>query len=193
MEKLSMILYDMLQTGGVFAPLGFIILHLLRQFLFLPVGFICIIGGVLFGAVFGTFYSVIGITLTSFFFYAVFQRMPKVFQKVLALKEKMLGRTTTFSVGQMAILRLIPFIHFHLISICLIEMTSNVKEYTKASFVANVPLAVVYTAFGNWIGSLNVQWMALILFGLLILFYLLRKKELIIPWEDFFAMRSTRA
>lgn len=186
-----MILYDVLQTGGVFAPVVFIVLHLLRQFLFLPVGFICIIGGVLFGSVFGTVYSVIGITLTSIFFYVLFQRMPNLFQKVLKLKEKWVGRTAPFSVGQIAILRLLPFIHFHLISLCLIEMTSNLKEYTRASFVANVPLAVVYTTFGNWISNLNVQWMVMILIVLLLLFYLLRKKELIIPWEDFFELHSS--
>src|SRR5699024_6164676 len=129
--------------------LAFIILHLMRQFIFVPVSVICILGGVFFGTVFGAVYSLVGVTLASISFYILFMRMPQLFEKILKLKIKWLGKGDRFSVGQMAILRLIPVIQFHLISLCLMEATSNFKEYTKVSLIANVPLAIVYTLFGK--------------------------------------------
>lgn len=190
MEKFSVILVDILQTSGIFAPLAFIFLHLLRQFVFVPVSLVCMIGGVFFGAVYGTMYSLVGLTLASIGFYMLFKRMPSLFRKVQKLKDKYLRKRVPFSVGQMAILRMIPFVQFHLISLCLIEATSGFKEYTKTSFVANIPLAVVYTMFGRWIGRLSPEWIVLILAGLAVLFYLLRKREWVIKWDEFFATRS---
>jgi uncharacterized membrane protein YdjX (TVP38/TMEM64 family) len=191
MEKFSVILVDILQTSGIFAPLAFISLHVLRQFVFVPVSLICMIGGVFFGVVYGTMYSLVGLTLASICFYVLFKRMPSLFRKVQRLKDKYLRKRVPFSIGQMAILRMIPLVQFHLISLCLIEATSGFKEYTKTSFVANIPLAVVYTMFGQWIGRLSPEWIILILAGLAVLFYLLRKREWVIKWDEFFATRST--
>lgn len=190
-DQVSAIFVDVLQTSGIFAPLAFIFLHLMRQFIFVPVSLICILGGVFFGTVFGTVYSLVGLTLASVSFYVLFSQMPGFFQKISRLKKKWLGKGNRFSVGQMAILRLIPIVQFHLISLCLIEVTSSFKEYTKASLLANIPLAFVYTFFGQWLGRLSVQWMVLILSGLIILFYLLRKKQWVIKWDEFFEIHST--
>lgn len=190
MDRVSVFFFDVLQSSGTFAPLAFIFLHLMRQFIFVPVSLICVLGGVFFGTVFGTMYSLVGVTLASVSFYVLFARMPGFFQKLMRLKKKLLGKDVRFSVGQMAILRLIPFIQFHLISLCLIEVTSSFKEYAKVSLVANLPLALVYTFFGQWIGRLSVTWIVLILGGLVLLFYLLRKKEWIIQWDEFFKARS---
>jgi uncharacterized membrane protein YdjX (TVP38/TMEM64 family) len=179
-------LINWIGASGAFAPLLFIFLHLLRQFLFIPVGFICVVGGLLFGVVFGTIYSVIGITLVSVFFYGVVKRLPNSFAKLLKTKERWLGKRATLSVGQVTILRLVPFVHFHLISLCLIEITRNFKEYAKVSFLANLPLAVVYTSFGNWMNQLSLQLILFLLFALAVLFYLFRKKEWVIKWSEFF-------
>ncbi|HET7579008.1 MAG TPA: VTT domain-containing protein [Bacillales bacterium] len=190
MDQFSGILFDVLKTSGIFAPLAFILLHVLRQYVFVPVSLICMIGGVFFGVVYGTVYSLIGLTLASVCFYVLFKRMPSLFSKVQKLKEKCLRNRAPLSFGQMAILRLIPLVHFHLISICLIEATSSFKEYTKKSLFANLPLAVVYTVFGQWIGRLSPEWIVVILGGLAVLFYLLRKREWTVKWNEFFEARS---
>ena len=59
-EDLSLLLI-MVEAGGIFAPVAFILFHLLRSFLFIPVSIVVIAGGVLFGTVWGTIYSVIGL------------------------------------------------------------------------------------------------------------------------------------
>lgn len=190
MEKFSGIVFEVLQMSGIFAPLAFIFLHVMRQFVFVPVSLVCMLGGVFFGVLYGTLYSLVGLTLASVCFYLLFKRMPSWFRKIQKLKQKCFKRKAPLSFGQMAILRLIPFVHFHLISLCLIEATSNFKAYTKSSLFANLPLAVVYTMFGQWIGRLSPEWIVFILFGLLVLFYSLRKRQWTVKWDEFFEARS---
>lgn len=174
-------------TGGLFAPLLFISFHLLRPVLFIPVMFICIAGGLLFGPIAGTFYSIIGITLSSILFYFFIQLMPKTYERLIKLKTKLIGDNTPTSTSQIAILRLIPFIHFHLLSLCLIEITMNFREYIKSSILSNIPLAVIYTSLGQQMASLSPISVFTCLTILFILVLVLRKKEITIKWHEFFS------
>jgi uncharacterized membrane protein YdjX (TVP38/TMEM64 family) len=185
LEDTSMFM-EIIRFSGIFAPLLFILLQAFRQFFFLPVGLICLTGGILFGAVAGTLYSIIGITLSSVLFYFGMKSMPRLMKKVKALQKKWIGKRMPFSVGQIAILKMVPFMHFHLLSLCLIEISSNFKEYTKASIVSNIPIAIFYSSFGSVLLSLSLVTGSLLLAGLMVLFYLLRRKELVIKWRDFF-------
>lgn len=177
---------ELLKFSGIFAPLLFILLQAFRQFFFLPVGLICLTGGILFGAVAGTFYSVIGITLSSVFFYWGMKCMPKLMKKVKKLQKKWIGKRMPFSVGQIAILKMIPFMHFHLLSFCLIEVSANFREYTKASIISNIPIAIFYSTFGSVLLSLSLFTSAGIIIVLSYLFYLLRRKEWVMKWSEFF-------
>lgn len=82
-----------------------------------------------------------------------------------------------FSIGQIAILKLVPFIHFQLLSLLILELTKSFKEYTKASAVSNVPLAFMYSTFGHYIFKISVVWGIGIAAVMLVLFHLLRKKN----------------
>lgn len=186
MEYIGSLVMTVLEASGFFAPLLFIAFHLLRPLFFLPVAFICISGGVMFGTIEGTIYSVIGVTLSSIAFYQVSQWMPKSLEKLVRLKHKLLGKHSDFSTGQIAMLRLVPFIHFHLLSLIIIEMSQNFKEYMKTSFYSNIPLAFVYTSFGQWIATLSPVLITAFMFGLLPIIFLLRRKEMVIKWNDFF-------
>lgn len=190
MEFLEQYILTVIEWGGILAPLLFICFHLIRPLLFLPVVFICISGGVLFGPILGTIYSIIGITLSSIIFYRLIHIMPKQLQRFLKLKQKCLGKYTELSAAQIAMLRLIPFIHFHLLSLCLVEITSNMKDYTKLSFLSNIPLALIYTSIGGWISNLSPVSVTGMLLIILIMIYLLRRKEIRIKWEDFFQMST---
>lgn len=190
MDYLGSYLMAIVETGGIFAPLLFIAFHLLRPLFFLPVVFICISGGILFGAVAGTFYSIVGVTLSSIIFYQMIKWMPKTLNKLVRIKQKLVGKDANFTTAQVALLRLVPFIHFHLLSLCIIEMTTNFKDYMKSSLYSNIPLAFVYTSVGKWISSFS-PIMVLVFLALLLLFiYLLRRKEISIKWEDFFQVSA---
>ncbi|WP_164668415.1 TVP38/TMEM64 family protein [Virgibacillus doumboii] len=186
MELFGNYLMAFIETGGLFAPILFISCHLLRPLFFLPVVFICISGGVLFGAVAGTLYSVIGITLSSVMFYGVIRWMPKTFSRLVNMKQKIMGRDSEFTTSQITLLRLVPFIHFHLLSLCLIEISAGFKEYARSSLLSNIPLAFVYTSVGKWISSLSPLYILVFLLALLPFIYVLRRKEIIIKWNDFF-------
>src|SRR5690625_4340808 len=135
MELVGSYLMAFIETGGIFAPLIFISFHLLRPLFFLPVIIICISGGVLFGTIAGTLYSIIGITLSSIIFYMIINWMPKTFNHLINVKQKLIGKHATMTTSQITLLRLIPFIHFQLLSFCLIEISSGFKEYTKSLIV----------------------------------------------------------
>ncbi|WP_461179338.1 TVP38/TMEM64 family protein [Virgibacillus ainsalahensis] len=191
MELFGNYLMAFIETGGLFAPILFISFHLLRPLFFLPVVFICISGGILFGAVAGTVYSIIGITLSSIIFYYIIKWMPKTFKKLLHVKKKLIGNHSVLTTPQITLLRLVPFIHFHLLSLCLIEISASFKDYTKLSLLSNIPLAFVYTSIGQWISNLTPIHIFAVLIALLPFLYLLRKKEIIIKWQEFFQL-STR-
>ncbi|MBO8156422.1 MAG: TVP38/TMEM64 family protein [Bacillaceae bacterium] len=186
MEHIGSWILAIVESSGTFAPLFFIILHLIRPFFFLPVAFICVSGGILFGMVSGTVYSVIGVTLSSIAFYQLASNAPRTINRLMRLKGKLLGTHTRLSKGQLVLLRLMPFIHFHLLSLCIIEMSKSFKEYVRLSVLSNLPLAIVYTSFGKWISMLSPLAMGVIVVGLLPLLYLIRQKEIVMKWEDFF-------
>jgi uncharacterized membrane protein YdjX (TVP38/TMEM64 family) len=179
------------ESVGILAPLAFILFHLLRQFLFLPVAIVCIAGGVLFGTVLGTLYSVIGLMLVSIMFYFVVNRMPKTYEKLSKVKEKWFGRYRNLTVSQIAILRLIPFIHFHLMNFCLLQRKKSFKDYVWGSFYSNLPLAFFYTIFGQFISRFTPTMIMIILFALTVLVYLLREKMSVIRWKEFFKVSTS--
>ena len=125
------LLFVIIEAGGILAPIVFIFFHIFRQFLFIPVTLVCMAGGILFGSVFGTLYSLIGLFLCSLFFYFVIGKLPKTHEKLSRLKRKWFGEFRNVTVTQSAILRLIPFIHFHLLNFCLIEKNQKFSNLFK--------------------------------------------------------------
>lgn len=185
MEQLGAYILTFVENGGLFAPILFIGFHLLRPLLFIPVIFICVSGGILFGTLAGTIYSLIGITLSSLLFYYIVPVAPNTFKKLIHLRKRLMN-DLELTPYQIAFLRLIPFIHFHLLSLCLLEMSTNFKEYAKFSIFSNIPIAFVYTMVGQWVSTLSVTYMllCLMMFGLFIIHF--RRKENIVKWREFF-------
>ncbi len=173
-------------AGGFFAPIAFILFHVFRQFLFIPVTLVCMTGGILFGSVLGTVYSLIGLMLCSLGFYFLIGKLPKMHKKLSKLKRKCFGQYRNLTVTQTAILRLIPFIHYHLLNFCLIEKDKSYQAYLKNSILTNLPLAFFYSVFGEFISGFTPELIAIILFSLLLLTYLFREKMAVIKWADFF-------
>lgn len=176
----------MVEMGGMLAPIAFILFHLLRQVLFIPVAIVCIAGGVLFGTVYGTIYSIIGLVLSSLVFYYIIHKMPVTHEKLSKLKKRWFGEYRNVTVSQVAVLRLIPFIHFQLLNFCLIERKRGFKDYVKNTFITNIPLALFYTIFGEFISRFTPTMIVIILFSLSILVYVLREKVTVIKWREFF-------
>lgn len=93
--------------------------------------------------------------------------MPKSIEKLIILKQRLLGKNREMTTAQVTLLRLVPFIHFHLLSLCLIETNKTFKGYAKSSFISNIPLAIVYTSIGGWISKLSPVYIAIFIIALL--------------------------
>ncbi|MEI5905511.1 VTT domain-containing protein [Bacillus spongiae] len=186
MDSKTMLLFSFVETWGILAPLAFILFHVLRQFLFIPVILVCMAGGVLFGSLLGTLYSIIGLTLLSSLFFIGIHKFPKFYEKLLLMKNKWFGPHARLTVGQITVLRLIPFVHYQLLNVCLMERRKGFKEYVKSSFLTNLPLAFFYTVFGEFISEFTPSMIVLILLALGVLLYVLREKVTVMKWKEFF-------
>jgi uncharacterized membrane protein YdjX (TVP38/TMEM64 family) len=180
------LLFVVAEAGGILAPLAFIIFHLVRSFLFIPVSVVVIAGGILFGTLWGTVLTIIGLMGVSIFFYVFIDKMPKTHEKLVKVKKRWFGEYRNLTTGQIALLRLIPFVHYHLLNFCLMQRKPEFREYLKASFVTNVPIALVYTIFGEYISRFTPSIILIFLLTLTVLVYLLREKQNVIKWRVFF-------
>jgi uncharacterized membrane protein YdjX (TVP38/TMEM64 family) len=174
MNQFNQSLEVFIESSGWLAPIFFILLHLLRPFLFLPVIVVCIAGGVLFGFVEGALLSFLGLSLMSLVSYKLVNRFPKFRERIFKLKKKVF-KDKPISVGQVMILRIMPFIHFHLLSVYLMEMTRTYKEYMYYSVLGLILPAILYTAFGEAITALPWYMTGIFLVCLIILFKWLDK------------------
>ncbi|CAM3450170.1 TVP38/TMEM64 family protein [Cytobacillus oceanisediminis] len=184
-DQLSL-LFVIVETAGILAPIAFIFFHIIRQVLFIPVPLVCVTGGVLFGSFFGSVFSIIGLMMSSILFYFMISKMPRTHEKLSLLKKRWFGEYRNLTVGQVAVLRLIPFIHYHLLNFCLMERNKSFSDYVKNSWVSNLPLAVFYTVFGEFISRFTPSMILLILLSLAILVFILREKVTVIKWKEFF-------
>ncbi|WP_078595089.1 TVP38/TMEM64 family protein [Evansella clarkii] len=186
MDVFSEAIPRVIEEAGWLAPVIFIIIHLIRPFLFLPVIVICIAGGYLFGFLHGTLYSVIGLSLMSFFFYKVVDIFPSLRNRITKLKEKIF-KDRILTLGQVMILRMMPFVHFHLLSLYLMEMTNSFKEYMRYSVMGVILPSAIYTAFGQAITEMPLYLSLLFLVMLTALFsYLGKKGTATYKWDRFF-------
>ncbi|OIU70803.1 TVP38/TMEM64 family protein [Rossellomorea aquimaris] len=182
--------FAIMEASGYIAPVLFILFHVLRQFLFIPVALVCMAGGILFGSILGTIYSLIGLTLLSIIFYFAIKSFTSFYERLLRLKEKWFGKSADLTTGQIAILRLIPFIHYQLLNLCLMQKNPQFKPFVRAAIISNIPLAFFYTVFGQYIKQFSPPIMVMILMALGVLFYLLREKVRIMSWNEFFPERN---
>lgn len=191
MNQSMTMLFAFLESSGLWAPFVFLLFHSIRQFLFIPVAVLCVIGGILFGTILGTLYSLAGLTISCILFYFLYQSMPKLFNKIHTMKEKWLGNRLTFTPGQIALLRCIPFMQYNLLSLILLERKRNFFSYTKQSLLTNIPVAVLYTLFGQSISNFSPSIILVILFSMTVLFYLLREKQINMKWKEFFPEKAS--
>lgn len=180
------VLFVMIETAGFLAPIAFILFHVLRQFLFIPVALVCIAGGVVFGSFWGIVFSIVGLMLSNILFFFLINKLPKMHNKLSRLKKRWFGEYRNLTVGQITVLRLIPFVHYHLLNFCLIERSKSFTDYIKCSWLTTFPLAVFYTVFGEFISRFSTSMILLIIFSLAILVFVLREKVTVIKWREFF-------
>lgn len=180
-----------MESYSLVAPLIFIIFHIIRPLFLLPVLLLCITGGLLFGMLAGTLYSVIGLMISSIIFYFIIHILPVIQEKCKKLEDKLLGNKLHLTTIQIILLRMLPFIHFHLISFCIYQKTGSFPSYLRTTFFSILPVTILYTTLGNSIIEISAVYSLPLILLIIALTFLLRKKEVIIKWNTFFSRPTT--
>ncbi|MCM2675243.1 hypothetical protein [Alkalicoccobacillus plakortidis] len=115
---------------------------------------------------------------SSISFYILMKYVPWLHKRLARLKAKVLKKDPDLNVWQLSVFRLVPFVHFHVLSFYVMEKTTDFNEFVRQSFIMNIPMAIVYTSFGNLLYNLN-SWGLLILASFLILLMILSRN-----WSD---------
>lgn len=189
LEQLSESIPLFIEKSGFIAPLLFVLFHLIRPLLFLPVIFVCMVGGYLFGVIYGSIFSIVGLTLMCIIFYFVAKKFPNFLSKFAKMNKKMLKKGP-LTMNQIMVLRMVPFAHFHLLSLYILDQTNNFKEYTRYSFLGVIAPSIIFTSFGQMIVDLPLFYSGVLLLFLTIIFFGVRKKasekQIIVEWKKFF-------
>ncbi len=167
---------------GIWAPLVYILFYSLRPLVLFPAALLSLAGGLAFGSLWGTFYTVIGATLCAlweFLFARVFGR--EAVGKFLKGKIAKLDERTERH-GFMTVLwvRLIPSVAYDIQNYSLGLTRVRLKDYFWATLVGIIPGTFAFVYLGSSLTDLKNFWKFLIgvllIVGILYLPKLRRKK-----------------
>ncbi|MBO8127397.1 MAG: TVP38/TMEM64 family protein [Firmicutes bacterium] len=140
-----------LASFGVLAPVAFIGLASLRPLLFVPAGFISVVGGMVFGSLAGTVYTLLGSSLGAVVAFGISRFFGREF--VQKLTKGRLGRWSQMLEGQGAkivfLMRLIPVFPFDAISYAAGLSHIKFKDFALGTVLGIIPGTFVYTFLGS--------------------------------------------
>ncbi len=152
---------DYVAGFGMWAPAVYIVIYAVGTVLFFPGSVLTISGGVIFGAVWGTLYNIIGIGIGASLAFLVARYFGKgfveevihsKFQKVSKYDDK-LEENGFFTV---IFLRLIPIFPFNGLNFALGLSRVKFRDYFFATVLGTIPGTFAYTYFGSSLAMLDV-------------------------------------
>lgn len=172
---------DWILSFGLLSPILYVVLYTIRPLLLFPASVLSLAGGLAFGAVMGTVYTIIGATLGAIVSFLAARKLGKN----LANKEwkgnakKVQTQMEKNGFQYVLLLRLIPIINFDLISYLAGVSKVRLSAFTLGTLLGIIPGTFAYNFLGSSLvgGNLTLIATAIIVF-LLIMFIpiLIRKK-----------------
>lgn len=160
---------------GMWAPILYIILYTVRPLIFFPASVLSITGGLAFGALMGTVYTVIGATLGAVVAFLVAKKLGKGFIKNGAGKvDQIQQQLEKNGFIYVLIFRLLPIFNFDLISYAAGLSKVRLLPFFLATLIGIIPGTFAY----NFLGSSIVSKDPRIIIGAIIVFLILT----IVPW-----------
>src|SRR5699024_3535931 len=98
--------------------------------------------------------------------------------RILKLKKQMF-KNRVLTIGQVMILRMMPFVHFHMLSLYLMEMTNSFREYMRYSIGGIMLPALLYTSFGQAMTEMPIYLSITIFLVLITLFTYLGNRSIV--------------
>ena len=136
--------------AGVMAPLLFIGIYAISTVLLLPGSVMTLVGGVLFGPIWGTFYNLTGATIgaTVAFLVARYLASDLVSRRTGGRLRQLIGGVEAEGWRFVAFVRLVPLFPFNLLNYALGLTRIRLLHYVVTSYVCMLPGAVAYTYLG---------------------------------------------
>lgn len=155
---------DKILAFGLWAPVVYIVFYTLRPLVLFPAGLLSITGGLAFGPLFGTVYTVIGATgcaVAEFFFARFFGRgaVASLVKGNLARIDKGIERH-----GFMTVLwvRLIPSVAYDMQNYSLGLTKVRFRDYLLATFIGIIPGTFAFVYLGASLTDLRQFWKVLL-------------------------------
>jgi len=136
---------------GLLAPLGHVVLFALGTILFVPGAIFGLLGGVLFGPLWGAVLNLTGATLgaTAAILVARYAAADWVRRKLGGRLDRLIAPVEAEGWRFVAFVRLVPLFPFNLTNYALGLMRISLKHYVLASLVCMMPGAVAYASLGH--------------------------------------------
>ncbi|MCA0170957.1 TVP38/TMEM64 family protein [Bacillus sp. RAR_GA_16] len=172
---------EWIASFGIYAPLIFLLICIGRPFVLFPTSILSVSGGLVFGPLLGTFLAVLGGSIGAFLFFLMARRLglnilPKSWKRRGETLEKRLSEKGFLYV---LLLRLVPFLHFDLVSYVCGVSNVNRRKYYLATLLGMLPGAFALNFLGASFLSNNfttVLIAAVILLLLLLISLYIRRK-----------------
>jgi len=145
---------------GTLAPLLYILLYIAVVAFSLPGGLVMTVsGGLLFGAIAGGFYAVIGATIgaTALFLIAKSSLGDFLLAQVGGAVKKMQTGFADNALSYMFVLRLVPLFPFFLVNLAPAFLGVPLRVYVTATFFGIMPATFVFALAGSGLGSVLEQ------------------------------------
>ncbi len=138
------------RSYAIWAPVVFASLYIVATVLFLPGSLLTIVGGALFGPIWGTFYSLIGATIgaTIAFLIARYLASEWIARKAGGRLKRLIGGVEVEGWRFVAFTRLVPLFPFNLLNYALGLTRIPLSHYALASLVCMLPGGLAYTYLG---------------------------------------------
>lgn len=178
------LLKDWFVSFGIFAPVIFILAYTARPFILFPASVLSITSGLLFGAVAGTIYTVIGATFGAVLSFLLAKTLGKGFagNKRTDKMDKVQKKIEQNGFLSVLFLRLVPLFNFDLISY--LSGLTRIKLYSffLATFVGIIPGTFAYNILGSSLDSGSWQQISIaaFIFCLIIGLSIFLKRKIVI-------------
>jgi len=139
-----------IKGAGVLAPLLFMGLYIIGTVLFFPGAALTLVGGALFGPIYGTLYNLTGATIGAAISFLIARYLlsdyveQKTGGRMKQLKEGVENEGWRF----IAFVRLVPLFPFNLLNYALGLTRIKFSHYVIASYICMLPGGLAYTYFG---------------------------------------------
>lgn len=144
------VLQGWIETAGAAAPLLFILVYIVGTILFFPGAVLTLLGGALFGPVFGVLYNLTAATIGAMLSFLVARYLASDW-----VKNKTGGRIKQLMDGVenegwrfVAFVRLVPLFPFNVLNYALGLTRISFTQYSIATYVFMLPGAIAYTYLG---------------------------------------------